>query len=306
MRNPIAYFTKRSRASRANELGRELDRAGRTDDAITEYMRAARIDPHWAAPLYNLGLVYKYAGRWELSLEHNLRATKLDPDDQAAWWNLGIAATALERHDVARDAWRGAGIDVPDGTGPVEYPCGEAPIRLNPDEDAEVVWADRLDPARARICNIPLPESRFRFGDVVLHDGAGIGWRRSNGRDVPVFNCLQLLTASPFSTWVTEIEIDDEDHAVTESLERLEEMARDRGLAAEDWSSSLHLLCKACSEGRPHSAHEPPPRGPSRRRRVAVAATDEATTRRLIEDWRNGAGRVTLTVMELELALAAD
>jgi tetratricopeptide (TPR) repeat protein len=306
MRNPVARF-RRSRASRANERGRELERLGRTSEAIEEYARAASIDPDWGAPRYNLGLVYKYAGEWELSLEHNLRATRLAPDDQAGWWNLGIAATALGRHDVARAAWRGAGIDVPDGDGPVAFPCGSAPIRLNPDANAEVVWADRLDPARACVYSIPLPESGFRFGDTVLNDGAGTGWRRSNGRDVPVFNCLQLLAASRFSTWVTEIEIEDEDATIAESLARLEGMARERELAAEDWTSSLEWLCKACSEGKPHSDHEHPPRELGRRRRVAIAATDEETARRLIEDWRIGAGplKARTTVMELELALGS-
>ena len=30
----------------------------------------------------------------------------------------------------------------------------------------------------------------------------------------------------------------------------------EHGVPAEDWSSSVRMLCKACSEGRPHDAHD--------------------------------------------------
>ena len=187
----FSRFSKRRRASRANELGLQLRRSQQLAAAIHEYERAIRIDPTWAVPFYNLGLLHKYEGDWALSLEANLRATELDPSDQAGWWNLGIAATALERWDVARFAWRGAGVkDVPDGAGPVDLPCGQTPVRLNPEGDAEVVWCQRLDPARARIESIPLTD--YCFGDIVLNDGAAVGYRMLGDEKVPVFNCHPL------------------------------------------------------------------------------------------------------------------
>ncbi len=157
MQNPFSFLGKRARASRANERGRQLADQGRGDDAILEYDRACRLDPTWSVPLYNLGLVHKYSGDWERSLRYNKQATERDPDGQDAWWNLGIAATALGRWEIARTAWRGAGVAVPDGDGPIDFPCGWTPIRLNPEADAEVVWSERLDPARALIRSIPLP-----------------------------------------------------------------------------------------------------------------------------------------------------
>ena len=89
----------------------------------------------------------------------------IDKKDKAAWWNLGIAATALGRWDVARSAWRGFGINMPKGDGPIDFPCGTCPIRINPDGDAEVVWAERIDPARAELLSIPFPESNHRWKD---------------------------------------------------------------------------------------------------------------------------------------------
>ena len=52
--NPFSFLGKRARASRANERGRELARAGRAPEAILEYEHACRLDPTWAMPVYNL------------------------------------------------------------------------------------------------------------------------------------------------------------------------------------------------------------------------------------------------------------
>ena len=94
---------------------------------------------------------------------------------------------------------------MPIGVGPVAYPCGHTPIRLNPETKPEVVWADRIDPARAVLRSIPLPESGFLYGDLVLNDGAPVGYRKSGNTEVPVLNCLARLEASPFNTWLIEL-----------------------------------------------------------------------------------------------------
>ena len=302
--NPFSFLGKRARASRANERGRALAAVGRAQEAIAEYERASRLDPTWSMPAYNLGLHYKYSGDWRQSLEYNQRATELDPEDQAGWWNLGIAATALGRWDVARSAWRGAGLLIPDGDGPPNLPCGRTPIRLNPDTNGEVVWSDRLDPARARIVSIPLAESGFRFADLVLHDGAAKGHRRLGDRDVPVFDCLQLLEASSFSTWVAEVE--PSAAPATSDLswsDLLEDLAVERGLAVEDWTRSVAHICKECSEGRPHAAHEPEHfvAGPHR---VAIAAHDSEQVHSLLDEWRQRTEAAR--VLTVDVVLSAD
>lgn len=297
----------RTLASEANDRASDFEEEGLLEDAIREYGLACELDPTWSVPFYNLGLIYKYAGEWERSLELNRRASELDPSDQASWWNRAIAATALERWNEARVAWRGVGVPLPEGEGPVELPCGLNPIRLNPDEKAEVVWAYRLDPARALLQNIPLPESGFRWHDIVLNDGAPVGYRRAEGREVPVFNCLELITPSPFSTFLAEIDLDQ---AVDpEEIDRLIQLAEDRGLAAENWSTSLRTLCAACSEGRPHEHHDhggevQEPAAQAGRQRIGVAARSEKDAQQLIEEWRGEAAGIRL--VSLEKALAAD
>lgn len=303
---------KRWRASQANERGRTCEAEGRLPEAIEQYELACELDPGFSEPCYNLGLIFKYAGEWERSFEWNRQAARRNPQDQAGWWNLAIAATALERWEVAREAWTAFGIDLPPGEGPVDFPCGHSPIRLNPDTRGEVVWANRIDPARAVIRSIPLPESGFRFRDLVLNDGAPVGYRRVEGQEVPVFNCLQLLAASAFSTFLAEVDL-GEGSECEEEVDRLLELAADQGLAAENWSTSLRVLCTACSEGRPHDHHDGLPLGQQEegapqarpgRQRIGLAARREDDALRLLAAWRGE--RTDLRLVSLEKVLAAE
>jgi hypothetical protein len=230
-----------------NERGMALRDAGDAVGVEAAYRSAIAAAPDWPAPIYNLGLLCKYEGRWEESFAHNKRAAELQPDDEASWWNLGIAATALGDWEAARRAWAACGIEVPPGSGPPQFNWGRTPVRLNPDTDGEVVWAQRIDPARARIINVPLPTSGFRWSDVVLTDGAVEGERVVDGHAYPVFNVLQRLEVSPFRTFIIELATMS-DNAVT----ALEECATERGAAAEDWGSCTSILCRDCSYGRPH------------------------------------------------------
>lgn len=309
MKQIFAPLSKRLRASRANERGGKLRDKGDNRGAIELYRKAMALDPTWGAPFYNLGLLYKYTGQWEASLEANLRATELSPEDQANWWNLGIAATALGRWDVARRAWRGAGIAVPDGEGPLDWPCGLNPIRLNPEREGETVWSERIDPARARLSNIPLAD--YCYGDVVLHDGAAVGYRELDGREVPVFNCLALLEPSPLSTWCVEIELDAGQlpRGEEQAFRALQNLADARGLAAEDWTRTIRVLCTACSEGRPHQHHDgspatpaTPPREP--RHRVAIAAHTRGEVNDLLDDWEPGRFGAQLGNVEISFSHA--
>jgi tetratricopeptide (TPR) repeat protein len=281
-------------------------------EAIELYQLASELDPSFSEPCYNLGLIYKYVGQWELSFDWNRKAAQRNPQDEAAWWNLAVAATALERWKVAREAWTAFGIELPPGEGPVDLPCGKNPIRLDPETQGEVVWADRIDPARALLRNIPLPESGFRFRDLVLNDGAPVGYRRVEGREVPVFNCLQLLVASAFSTFVAEIDL-GAGADCEEEIQRLVELAAGEGMAAENWSTSVRMLCTACSEGRPHEHHDGQalggqengsPEARPGRQRMAVAPRREEDARRLLATWCGE--RTDLRLVSLEKVLAAE
>jgi tetratricopeptide (TPR) repeat protein len=108
-------------AEELNERGRRLANEGDSSGAETAYRSAMALDPDWSAPVYNLGLLYKYQCDWSRSLEYNRRATELNPDDEASWWNLGIAATALSDWPEARRAWTACGMTPPEADGPPDF-----------------------------------------------------------------------------------------------------------------------------------------------------------------------------------------
>jgi len=274
-------------ADELNERGRELARDGRHGEAEAAYRKAIAHAPEWSVPAYNLGLLLKYQRRWPESLAANLRATELAPDDEAAWWNLGIAATALGNWDTAREAWARCGLNVPAGEGAPRCNYGMVPIRLNPDMDGEVVWADRVDPARAVLLSIPFAASGFRWGDTVLHDGAAVGHRLLRGHEVPVFNGLDRLEPSPFSTYELELAL-----ASRDDFDALSDAAHQAGGAAENWASTVTYLCRACSEGTPHRKHDSD--GAAAALPCAVAALTDGHLEQIIQAWQRVApqGRV--------------
>lgn len=278
----------RALASQAVDRALEHKSRGEHEEAIREYERACELDPTSHIAAYNLGLLYKYAGNWQRSLECNERAAELDPEDAASSWNLGIAATALGRWDIARKAWRAVGVEVPAGEGPIDFACGRTPIRLNAESEPEVVWADRIDPARAVLRSIPLPDSGFLYGDVVLNDGAPVGYRKSGEKEVPVLNCLGRLEASALCTWLVDVHEEEGAGArdPEQCIEELEALADERGLAAEDWSTNLRILCRACSEGRPHAEHDQQRREREGTHRLAIAARTAEEAQSLLALWQ--------------------
>jgi tetratricopeptide (TPR) repeat protein len=267
-----------SKAERLNARGSELVDKGWFAEAEEAYRAAADARPDWSVPWYNLGLMHKYRGDWQASLDANQRASELSPADVDSWWNLGIAATALGRWDVARRAWQGCNISVPPGDGPIEMDLGPVPIRLTANDAGEVVWSRRIDPARAVLLSIPLPSSGHRWGDVVLHDGAANGHRLLDGHEVPVFDALVCLQPSAFATFIVELEADPK------ALETLEAIADDFGGAAEDWSTSTQILCKACSEGTPGHLHDVDHAAPAHPH-CGLAARDEAHAQEILDAW---------------------
>jgi hypothetical protein len=267
-------------ANLVNELGRGFQRHGWFGAAAATYRAAARLAPSWAVPWFNQGLMAKFGHRWHESFRFTLRATELDPEFKPAWWNLGIAATALGEWDVARCAWTQYGITVPAGEGPLDMALGAIPIRVAPNGAPEVVWCERLDPARARIASIPFPESQRACGDVLLTDGESRGRREYAGQQLPVFNELELLAASKLSTFSVALSVPDE-----EALRSLLSMGQIQEVPIEDWST-VEILCVACSEGLVHS-HTPdlPTSEWKSKRMIGLAATDSDRVQWLLAQW---------------------
>lgn len=233
-----------SAVHRLFEEGRRALREDEPDRAIEAFEQVTAVDASDTNAWFNLGLAYKLKRDWPNSVRSNRRAAEVDPTNQEAFWNLGVAATAVEDWKTARWAWRGIGIDPGSGAGPPELQLGPSPIRLL---SGEVVWGDRIDPCRARIANVPLPESGHRWGDVVLHDVVPRGERQAWGKAWGVFDELIRMEPGPFVTLESEITAPTEQDSI-----QLKEAVAERGLAAEDWTASVRWICKTCSLGTPH------------------------------------------------------
>lgn len=274
----------KSLAKLYNSKGNKCLDAGDNPGAIEAFQKALQHAPKWPTPWYNLGLTYKYMGEWQESCRCNAEAVRLEPANEAAIWNLGIAATALRNWPEARRAWSLFGFPVSAGDSPPELDLGLGPIRINPDGGAEVIWAHRIDPARAILMNIPLPESNHRHGDLVLDDGAAVGYRRVDGRDLPVLNELALLVPSHKETFEVTITVN-----TMEELVEFEEACQVAGCATDDWSA-MQMLCKACSEGHPHDHPEPEIQG---EHRFAVAAGSLQAVQSAVSNWLAATPRVS-------------
>jgi hypothetical protein len=166
----------------------------------------------------------------------------------------------------------------PAGEGPPEFGWGMTPVRLEPDGNAEVVWARRIDPARAEIASVPLPTSSFHWGDIVLTDGAMEGERVVDGHRYPVFNVLQKLAPSSYRTFALQLA-----SSTPEVVAALEQCARDAGGAAENWGTTTRILCHACSTGLPHE-HEDGERHPAHPH-CGLAARDHDHAGAIIDAW---------------------
>ena len=161
--------------------------------------------------------------------------------------------------------------------------------------DTEVVWGVRLDPARIQLVSVPLPGSGHRHGDVVLHDGEPHGSRQLGDEEVAVFDEIELWERSPRPTVSVGVQTPAEED-VEELLRDLEET----GLAGEDWTASVRMLCQACSEGSP-GCHSHPVEADGEERRLGVSGDPEDVDR-VLSAWRDRApGRsATEVVVELE------
>jgi tetratricopeptide (TPR) repeat protein len=267
-------------ADRLNERGRACAAAGDGDAALSWYRQAVGRVPGYEPAWFNMALVHKSRRHWDQAMDCNERAAALGGGEgDPAWWNLGIAATALRRWDAARNAWQRFGIEIPAGTGELQLDLGHAPVRLDPDGRAEVVWGRRIDPARVVVMNVPTPASGHRWGDVVLHDGAPNGERTAGGHVYGVFDELERWQPSPVPTLEVQVTL-----ASAADAQALEDLFDQAGYAAQDWTSSIRRICRQCSEGRPPDDHEHPAPSPDAGCRFGLAAPlDQAT--RLLGEW---------------------
>lgn len=283
---------KERKAQQLHEQAQSLSDDGRDDEAIALYEKAIELDPEKSESYYNIGLIHKYRSNWNESFRYNASANALDPEDEAARWNLGIAATALRDWATARRVWKENGITLEDENGPINDDFGITPVRLNPDGNGEVVWARRIDPVRAKILNVPLPESGYLPGDIVLHDGAAVGYRMHGDVKKPVFNVLELFEPSKNRTFKVTIQANEQ-----REIDEFEEFLEEHGMTSEDWTTNYRVICRACSEGIPHQEHDAENESVwVSEHEIGIGAPAEEMLRDAIHEWVNANGSVIIAI----------
>lgn len=295
---PAVWFAMmRQLANWLNQRGLTASDAGDRRRALCLYRWAARADPSWSVPWYNLALDAKYHGEWAESMRWNQRAVALNRDDADAWWNLAIAATALHEWAEARRAWKACGVKIDGSEGEeCRMPPVTACVRVDPNGAGEVLWGERIDPARIVIANVPLPQSGRRFRDVVLNDGASNGTRKYRDGEVPVFDELAVWRRSDHSTYSAILWFADEG-----AVESLVDLCSERELGIEDWSS-IRYICAECSRGNPgpHECKNSPDNAGGRR--FAFAATSEEELAAVLESWVAQVHDAGFADLQVELA----
>ena len=89
-------------------LGSALERRGRLDEAIGDYLEALKIKPDdWLAH-DNLGVALVKQGQTEKGIEHYLAALRIKPDYASAHSNLGVALEKEGRLDKAMEQYQEA------------------------------------------------------------------------------------------------------------------------------------------------------------------------------------------------------
>jgi hypothetical protein len=263
----------------------EASDSGDKDEAIRIYNKILSENEGWATIHYNLGLIYKYTNDWDKSYYHNKRASELDRNMEAAQWNLGIAATMLNDWKLARQCWNFFGMQYEIINEDTEGELGEVCIRISLDAKTETVWATRICPARAIIKNIPLPGSEHRFKDMVLNDGAANGHRIFEGKEYPVLDEIQHLSCSAYQTYSIKCKPISKAH-----FEDLQQRCWKADIAIENWTTSVRMLCKQCSEGKPHEHHDHDLKEAIDEFRIGLATTSQEKLVSVLEAWSHGTG----------------
>ncbi|WP_373974549.1 hypothetical protein NT239_13060 [Chitinibacter sp. SCUT-21] len=181
--------------------------------AEQHFLAALAIDEQDAQTHYDLALLYKNSepSNWTKAQQHNARALEIKPDDEAAWWNLGIAATANQDWASAAQAWAKFGHHYSaDELAGLQSGTERIAIRIRVGKHQEVIFGQRIDPARALVSGVPLPDLEIGHGDILLLDGVPRGAREVDGVSYPVYEVLERIYQHTAATYVIEAEVPDE------------------------------------------------------------------------------------------------
>lgn len=255
------------------------DRAGDVYTAVKLYKKAIRLAPEMPDPYARLGAIYKKRAEWKPAVYYSEQALAVQADHPSAWRTLGVAATALKQWKAARRAWNRLGYDFREIDQALDLDLGGIAVCLNPVARPAIVWAKRLDPARAQLLSVPLPSSGRHFGDLVLIDNEAHGRQVIGNTRLPVYPELQLIRKSLFHTFPVLLP-----GATLEHTDVLSRLCREAGLGFDNWSRANHLFLPPDRADFPEYHHLPGPGDPASYT-VALAARHSKTVVKMLKTW---------------------
>jgi len=94
-------WARSEEATRRNNLGTELLRQERMEEAIAAFRMALELDPDYATARLNLGYTYDRQGQIEEAMAEYRKVTELDPGNLLAHNNLGVLHDKRGSYDEA-------------------------------------------------------------------------------------------------------------------------------------------------------------------------------------------------------------
>lgn len=250
------------RAALRTVIAEALRHAGpaRAQEAREAYEALRDAAPEKSSGWYNLGLVHKQRGRFAEGVAVNRRARALGDSSEAVLWNLGICATGAGDGEAALEAWRALGLQVELGEDGLPFMprLGQVQVRLSTvgvagwegtSPEYEHVWIERLSPCHGRVLSPTSGELSAEYGDLVLHDGAPIGYREWSGRRIPRFPQLAVLRKGTDRIFRFAA-LQEEQGQVSALAEHLPE-----GCVVYPHTERLEVICRDCVRGRGRHAH---------------------------------------------------
>jgi tetratricopeptide (TPR) repeat protein len=250
--------------------------------AVKLAKKVIKLAPDWSAPFSLLSLIYKNRNEWHPAMYYSRKAITLNPFDEEAWKNLAISATALKKWLTVRKAWNHLGYDFPEKNKIIKMNLGNVPVRINPNDRPEIIWATKIDPARAYIASVPQPSSERRFRDLILIDHTASGYFVKDGKRMPVYNELQLLKPSQKWTFIAFLDTNNPMDVLA-----LDQLCAKAKLGFDNWSKATRHLLTRHKNSLPEYFDESMIQNyESDKYLIAISAEWQREVREILEAWK--------------------
>jgi len=146
------------------DLGTELARQGKLDQAAAEHEKALEMDPRMARAHVNLISLYGRLKQYEKAAKHYHAAVELDPDSYESHYNYGVLLTRWGKHEEAGEAYRKV-LAVHPEHAEARNNLGDLLQRQGRLPEAETEFRKAIESRPA------FPQAHFNLGRILVNQG---------------------------------------------------------------------------------------------------------------------------------------